>query len=418
MAKFWSVAWYEYQRNVFRKGFILLLLSVPLMIALSVGVGMLIDSLENNNNPVGYVDLAGFLVDPLPAPKRGDSPGSVGDGGQVPLVPFQNEEAARAALEAGELQAYYLISEDYEVSNRVDLFYITPPGDNAARQFWDFMQINRVSNLPTEVARRAVAGSNLVVYWPEEVPGGGRTFSEQAFVNTLAPVFIGLSFILLFFMNAGYLAQAVAREKENRTIEILMTSVSPGQLMGGKIVGIAAIAATQLLSWTAFAALAVWVGGRLLGVTALQHVDIDLRIVAQIVALGIPMYVMAAGVMVTLASALSAGQDASQMGGLLIQPVMIPFYLVQQIIEHPASALTIGLSLFPVTALSTFSFRLALAPVPLWQVLVSTGVLTLCALGSVWLAGRAFRLGMLRYGQRLRLREILGGHRHAEGGLM
>jgi len=139
--------------------------------------------------------------------------------------------------------------------------------------------------------------------------------------------------------------------------------------------------------------------------------------VAQMVVLGIPTYGMAAGVMVALASALSASQDASQMGGLMIQPVMIPFYLAQHITEHPDSALTIGLSMFPVTALSTFSFRLTFSPVPFGQVAASAGVLTLCALGSIWLAGRAFRLGMLRYGQRLRWRELFGWGKRGQKGM-
>jgi ABC-2 type transport system permease protein len=356
------------------------------------------------------VDLAGFLAsDPLPAPRPGESPDSVGGGSQVPLVAFGSEAEARAALESGDIQAYYVISEDYAESNQVELVYIKPPGDNATRQFWDFMQINQLRDLPVEVARRAVAGSNLVVRWPEDMPGGGREFSEQAFINTLAPLFIGLASIILFFTNAGYLAQAVSGEKENRMIEILATSISPGQLIGGKVVGIVGIALTQLVCWTAFAALAVWVGARFMGVTVLQRIDIDPRVVAQMIVLGLPMYVMAAGVMVTLASALSASSDASQLGGLLIQPVMIPFYLAQHIMERPDSALTIGLSLFPATALSTYSFRLTFTPVPFWQVGASAGILALCALGSLWLAGRAFRLGMLRYGQRLRLKEILGG---------
>jgi ABC-2 type transport system permease protein len=410
MNKLWLVAWYEYRRNVLRKSFVILLLSVPLIIALSVGLGALISSLENNKNALGYVDLAGFLAsDPLPAPQPGESPDSVGGGAHVPLVAFSSEAGARAALEAGDIQAYYVISEDYAESNRVELVYIKLPGDNATRQFWDFMQINRLTDLPVEVARRAVAGSNMVVRWPDSVPGGGREFSEQAFINTLAPLFIGLASIILFFTNAGYLAHAVSGEKENRMIEILATSISPGQLIGGKVVGIVGIALTQVLCWTSFAALAVWIGARFLGVTVLQRIDIDPRIVAQMVLLGLPMYVMAAGVMVTLASALSASSDASQLGGLLIQPVMIPFYLAQHIMERPDSALTIGLSLFPATALSTYSFRLTFTPVPLWQVGASAGILVLCALGSLWLAGRAFRLGMLRYGKRLRFKEILGG---------
>jgi ABC-2 type transport system permease protein len=69
--------------------------------------------------------------------------------------------------------------------------------------------------------------------------------------------------------------------------------------------------------------------------------------------------------------------------------------------------LAIGLTLAPFTALLTTSFRNMFTVVPWWQVAASATIQTLCAVGGIWLASRAFRLGMLRYGQRLRWREIL-----------
>ena len=72
----------------------------------------------------------------------------------------------------------------------------------------------------------------------------------------------------------------------------------------------------------------------------------------------------------------------------------------------PNSPLAIGLSLFPLTAPVTLPLRAAFTTVPIWQILTSIGLLIACALGALWIAGRAFRLGMLRYGKRLALKEI------------
>ena len=74
MSKLWLVAKYEYVRNVFKKSFIFVVLSVPLILALSIGLGWLINRMENPDAPAGYVDHAGVLTDPIPAPKRADSP--------------------------------------------------------------------------------------------------------------------------------------------------------------------------------------------------------------------------------------------------------------------------------------------------------------------------------------------------------
>jgi ABC-2 type transport system permease protein len=74
--------------------------------------------------------------------------------------------------------------------------------------------------------------------------------------------------------------------------------------------------------------------------------------------------------------------------------------------EDPNGTLATALSLFPLTAPATLPLRLFVTPVPLWQISLSVGLLVVTALCGIWLAGRAFRLGMLRYGQRLRLREL------------
>jgi len=406
MSKLWLVAKYEYVRNVFKKSFIIVILSVPLILALSIGLGWLIHRVENPTAPVGYVDHAGVLADPIPPPRRAGSPDNPSSSDLVPLIPFQTEEEARQALESKAIQAYYVVAADYRQTNRVELVYIEPPGDNVTQQFWDFMQINRINDLPPEIARRAVAGSSLIVRWPDDGPWGGREFSERTFLNNLLPFFVGILCIMLLFMSSGYLTQAVATEKENRTMEIVITSISPGQLIGGKVLGIIAVTLTQVVAWGVFAVLAVFVGGHYLGIGILQNLSLDPRIAITMLAIAAPTYVMLAALMAAVGATVAEGQDAQQVAGLFSLPVVAPIWLAVLIIENPNGPLAIGLSLFPLTALTTFAMRMMSVPIPLWQIAVSVTLLILCAVGAVWVAGRAFRLGMLRYGQRLGWREL------------
>ena len=406
MSKLWLVAKYEYARNVFKKSFIFITLSVPLMLAVSVGLGWLINHMENPDAPVGYVDHAGLLADPIPAPPRAGSPDNPSSSDLVALIPYQTEQEAREALESKAIQAYYVVAADYRQTNHVELVYIEPPGDNVARQFWDFMQINKITDVPPDIARRAVAGSNLIVRWPDDGPGGGREFSERTFLNNLLPLFLGLAFIMLLFMSSGYLTQTVATEKENRTMEIVVTSVSPGQLIGGKVLGIIAMTLTQVVAWIAFAALATFIGGRYLDIGVLQNLSVDPPTIITMLAIAAPTYVMIASLMAAAGATVADSQEAQQMAGLFSVPIMAPVWLGAVIIENPNSPLAIGLSLFPPTALSTTAMRIMSVPIPFWQVAVSVALLILSAGGAVWLAGRAFRLGMIRYGQRLNWREL------------
>ncbi len=407
MPKLGLVFLYEYKRHIFRKTFLLALLSMPLFILFAVGMGYLIDRMENDRRPIGYVDRAGLLANPTPAPPRGTRPMSAGQARLIPLISFESEEAARVALEAEELQAYYVIAADYSRTKRVNLVYVEPPDSDATRQFWDFMQINLLSDLPPDVARRAVADSNLIVRWPDDVPGGAREFSQRTFLSTLAPLFGGLAFILLLFMASGYLMGAVAEEKENRTMEILVTSLSPGRLIGGKVLGIVAVVLTQLVVWVGFGVLAVWIGGHLLGITLLQDLRLDGSMLVRMSAIALPAFVMVAALMTALGATVTEVHEAQQATALFALPFMAPYWFAGLILNSLDGPLAVGLSLFPPTSLSTLSLRIAFAPIPNWQIAASAVLTACCGLISLWLAGRAFRLGMLRYGRRLTLRELV-----------
>ncbi len=408
MSKLWLVALYEYKRHVLKASFLFAVLSVPLTIGLMVGLTWLTKTLNTDTNAVGYVDHAGLLAEPVLPPKPGSAPDEPSVPDLVPLLPFQSEEAARQALASGEIQAYYVIAPDYFETNRVELVFFRPPDGAVTRQFWDFMQINRLTDLPPDVARRAVAGSNLIVRWPDDTPGGGREFSQRTFYNQFVPLVAGVAFVFLLFMSAGYLMGTVVEEKGNRTAEVLFTSLSPTQMMGGKVAAVVGVSFTQLVAWIILAVLALLIGGRILGLAAFETLSLELRVIAPMVAVFIPAYVMFAGLMAAVGATFAEIQDTQGTMAIFIVLSIVPVWLAGPIVEHPNGPLAIGFSLFPLTALPTLGLRVAFSKVPLWQFGVSTAILIVCAVGAMWLAGRAFRLGMLRYGQNLNWRELVG----------
>jgi ABC-2 type transport system permease protein len=396
MTKLWLVALYEYKRNVFKRSFILALLSVPLMIGLNVGIGLFLESRGTNNAPVGYVDHAGLLASPVPAPVAGSK-------GAVEFIPFQTEDDARAALQAKDIQAYYVVAADYFRTRRVELVYLKEPGKNATRQFYDFIQINLLTGQPPEIAHRAADGTDVIVRSLDgrrQVPSGGPT------LGLILPFFISMAFLFLLIMSSGYLMQAVADEKENRTMEVLVTSVSPMQLIGGKVLGIVAISFTQLVTWTAVCVLAIIVAGNA-GIEWFQDPSLDWEIILATVAVAIPAYVLASVLMAAIGATVTSTQEGQSTGALFFILHFIPVYIAWAFVKTPNAPPAIVLSLLPFTTLMTISMRNFFAVVPLWQIAASVAIQTLCAVGMLWLASRAFRLGMLRYGQRLRWRELM-----------
>ncbi len=401
MRKLWYVARYEFERHAFTRGYVFILLAVPVFVMLLVGLGYLSTLTQYDYTPVGYVDHAGLLGEnPLLPPLRAGS----GARETVPMLAFPTEAAARQALDAGQIQAYYIVPEAYPLIDAVDLVYYQYPSDNATAQFWDFLQINLLRDQPREVAARAVAGTQLVA----RTPDGSREVTENQELTQFLPVFAGIAFLILFVISSGYLMEAVAKEKENRTMEVLITSVAPGQIIGGKLLGILALTFVQAAVWVGLSALAISFGGQVLGMQSLQNVGVAPGTLITLLALLVPTFVMLAALMIGLGSTIVDPQEANAVGPLLLMVFEIPYIMVALFIETPNSTLAVGLSLFPLSSLQAMSLRLAITTVPTWQILASIGFLWLCAGAAIWLAGRAFRLGMLRYGQRLHWRLLLG----------
>lgn len=389
------VAQYEYQRNVFKKSFLLTLLSIPLMVAFGVGVGFFMVSLENNDLPVGYLDQVGVFVDPIPAPvSAGDDP--------VDFISYQTEEEALASLEAKEIQAFYILPTDYYETRRIEIVYLEKPADNANRQWWDFLQINLLSDQPAEISYRSAAGADVTVRsldGKRAVADSGPTFGN------LMPLFITMAFLALILMSSGYLMGAVAEEKENRTMEIMVTSISPMQMIGGKLLGIVAIALTLLVSWTLIVVLGIY-AARGMGIGWFKNLGMDWSVVLATVAIAAPAYVLVSALMIAIGTMVTSTQEGQSFSSVFIIFHMIPLYIGFAFINDPQSSLAVTLSILPFTSLMATAMRNLFYSVPSWQIAVSACVQTVCAVIGLWLASRAFRLGMLRYGQRLRWRSL------------
>jgi len=394
MSKLWLIAKDEFRRNVYKKSFILALLSVPLMLAFNVGIGLVVDNLQKDPSPIGYVDHSGLLDQPILVSAPSDA---------VPILAFESEDTARESLQDEEIQAYYVLSTDYLTTSNVELYYLEEPAYNATSQWNDFLQVNLLAGHPPQISQRLIEGTRMTIRSPGgniEMPAGGPT------LGSMLPLFASVAFVFLLLFSSGYLMSGVIEEKENRTIEVIVTSVSTNDLVIGKVMGIVAISLTQLVTWILIAVLTIAIGGDTLGLTWFQDLSINWIAILKVLLIALPSYIFAAGLMFTIGSILTEAQEGQAVGSLFFILHMLPLYMIVMIVENPLGIQTTLLGVLPFTALLSTGLRSIFTNIPLWQITLSVVIQTLCAIGSLWLASRAFRLGMLRYGQRLRIGEL------------
>ena len=404
MDKFWLIFRHDYLRQVRTKRFLFGLLSMPLFVLLIIGVGMVAVRLQLKLDPIGTVDHSGFLTDPISLPEHGSffNP-------NLAIFSYPDETSANADLQAKKIQAVYVISADYLQTGAVERLSLDRPGGNANSQFSEFLRLNLLKNQPKEIAKRLLNGSSITTRSLD----GSRSVGSDSFLAFILPFAAGLMFILVISFSGGYLLQAVVEDKENRTMEILITSVSPNQLMAGKTIANLLAGLTQLGAWMGFGLLAMTAVQSIFHLEGMETFNVEQ--ISLLLLILIPAFVMVAAMMTAIGATVTEPHEAQQISGFFILPMVAPYWFIGAIMSNPNSPLSVGLSIFPITAPVTLPMRVFFTIVPAWQVILSIGIMIASAIGALWLAGKIFRMGMLRYGKSLSLRELFSG-KFKEGG--
>jgi len=392
VAKLLCVARYEYLRFIRRKSLLLAILGVPLLVVLVVAVGVLV-ARGGDELPVGYVDASGLLGPAVAAAVRDDAARA------TEFRPFDSVEAGRAALERGRVDALFVVPADYPEDRSLRAF--TLEGDlsaGAESAFAAFLEAGLAARHPPAVADRLVQRPSVTV---RAADSSREIAAESAFLSFLVPFAAGILFTIAAVSSAGYLLQAVSDEKENRTVEILTTSVSPFQLIAGKTLGIVGIAATQLAVWGLGLAAAVVIAARY--VEPLAQLSVPWSLLGVVLAFFVPAYLLLAAIMICLGAAFPEYRQSQQVVGLVNILFFVPLFFMTFIFADPNGPLAVALTLFPTTSFLTVLLRWSATTVPAWQLALAWVLLAATGAAFVWAAPRIFRAGMLRYGQRLSL---------------
>jgi ABC-2 type transport system permease protein len=400
MRKLWLVAKYEYLKRVRKRSFLIAVLGIPLLMLVISVVSALATLRGGDSRPVGYVDQAGLLNQEMLSALE-DARASFPE-----FISFAGEPAAQASLETGEIQSYYVIPEDYVVSKQLRSVYADDEPKELIREgFGDFIQASLIAQQPSDIRQRLLTGYDLRVRSSD----GRRELSEGNILDILLPFLIAFFMFFAIASVGGYMLEAVTEEKENRTMEILATSVSPLQLMGGKALGLMCVSLTQILVWVIALAIALAVGARY--IAALQTVSIPWEMMFLTIVYFVPTFALISGLMISIGATVTEMQQGQQISGILNMLFVLPILFGVLIVMNPSSPFLVAMTLFPTTAFLTILLRWSTSTIPIWQLVVSWVILMGSASLTVWVSGKILRLGMLRYGQRLRLKGVIEGLR-------
>lgn len=315
-----------------------------------------------------------------------------------------------ARVEAREIDGYLWIGPDVLSTNQVQ---------------YRARDVTRVAVL--EDVERAVTG----VVRQERLRGQGLTAAQVAllvqsvnvqaaritgdgedggnvFATMITAYVIGIMFLQLIMVYGQNAMRSVLEEKNNRIVEVIVSSVHASQLMAGKVLGIAAVAVLQVGIWVGFSALVSSQGGRLgMSTGALRAVQLSPSVWATILVFFILGFVLYAAMYAAAGSTVTSEQEAQQLAVPLMLPLIVPIIFIMPVLTDPLGSTARTLSLIPLTAPVVMPMRAVATEIPAIEIAASIALLLAGVAAVLWLAGKIYRVGILSTGKKPSLGELV-----------
>lgn len=398
MKKTWIIARSEFTSTIRRVSYILLTAAFPVLALLGILIYMGVTSWVVTPPPeelnIGYVDGTGIFDDYTHR-----------DG--IVFVPYDTAQEARQALLQEDIREFFVIPEDYVATGLVTRYTtareLEPPWATI-EAMEDFMVANLLSG---EVSEDVLARAQTPILYSSFRldPETGETIPPEDYFSAFGmPYIFGILFMISLFTTSGYLLQGVAEEKENRLIEILLSSVSTRQLLTGKVLGLGSAGLMQIVIWLAAAVVTAAVASAF--VPPLSGISIPIGLIVLGIVYFVLGYLLFAILMAAIGSLGSNARESNQWTVVITLPAVIPIMVIPLFIENPGHVVFTVLALFPITAPVTAIMKLSISSFPAWELALSLAILVASILGAMWLAARMFRTFLLMYGKSPSPREV------------
>ncbi|HTO89717.1 MAG TPA: ABC transporter permease [Candidatus Sulfotelmatobacter sp.] len=416
-----TIARREYLTTIRRKAFVFTLVFVPLYYAL---ISALPAYLAGNSSrkrlaethQIAVVDSSGALAN---APREirtevtaGGSPFAAKKPNQQPEVFtahvefYPDQASGEAAVRAGRANQLLVMSPDYLQSGRMRRYIkqssLFGEGQDRSLRNWLTSALIAGAVESTRAGRASRPMAGIQDFTLDRHDQWILKDDARDAVDIFLPIGVALLLAMSIVIGGQYLLQGVSEEKESRILESLLCTVTPDDLMVGKLLGLGTAGMTLVAAWT-FAGLTF--GGPVAGLVGARFTPS--LMVFGVVYFGLG-YLFYASLMTAIGAIANNLREAQQIAYMFTFANFIPMIVWFSVVDQPNGALARGFSLFPLTAATTMLMRLSTgAAIPVWELALSLALLAGSAALALRIGARVFRTGLLMYGKTPNLPEIL-----------
>lgn len=446
MRKFLAVVRHEYKKIVYKWTFLIGTFLLPALAAMFAVVPAIIFSMQGEPIRIAITDNSGFLKERI--------------AGNLSAEYQAQKLAAKAAEAIGDLplatgvqpNAMNRVSQQFVIvetragtdderaemtrmisSGEVDAFLIVPPDPLRSDAAFEFVSRKAGDLVSTDAVRDAVndavrserlsrssidekaidQANRRIKFESRSIDADGREKSSGALLA--ASFIIGLMIYITLSIYGQVIMSTVVEEKETRIAEILFSSARPFELMMGKLVGVGLAGLTQLGIWITSLVVIVGLAATQSGLVAQLGglPSISPLMVIYFLVFFILGYFIYASIFALIGSMVTTVQEGGQFSFPAVMLMLIGFYLGFAVIRDPNSSLAFWASISPFFAPLTMPIRIVADTPPFWQIGLAVLINAVTIAFLVWLASRVYRVGMLMYGKRATIPEVLKWIRQA-----
>lgn len=426
LIKMFTVMRREFLSRVKTKGFIIGTILMPLFIVGIFGVQIWLATMSSDEiKKVGVLDQTGELYASL----ENNLDAKTENGARLfkleRIETVNNFETTKKVLaervDAGDLDYYVILDRGIHENNHAEIY-----GKTAS----DFRKNGEIESAITKavidqrLTRSGLDGENIrrlmkpVKLEAFKISGEGKEQKESEMKIVIAWILCFFLYMAMILYGAIIL-RSVLEEKTSRVVESVVSSVKPFYLMAGKLLGVGAMGLVQFLIWATVAGLVSFYGvtvAGMLGANAGPGVElthIPLAVLGYFVLFFVLGYFLYATLYAGVGSLVNSDQDAQHMAMPITMIFMVAFFCSIYIINNPTASATKVLSLIPFFAPITMMTRIAMETVTPLEVVLSIVLMIVTLIGCVWLSAKIFRVGVLMYGKRPTLPEVIKWIRYA-----
>jgi ABC-2 type transport system permease protein len=405
----------EYLERVRSRSFLMMTLLFPVMIGLLIGGSIFASKVSSGTKNIAVASNDAVLAHAVAAELKGEAKQA------TPEVVAPASDADRAALnqrvENRTLDGYLWLEQKSD-GDKPEATYIS-------RSAGDMFSLGGMGSAVDrglerqQLAQHGVPAAEIAAM-PRHAEIQTMQIREGRLVpsNTLKSFFGAYAMMFLIYFTVVFygmnVARSVVEEKTSRIFEVLLATTQPQSLMAGKLLGVGAAGLTQMAIWCLLVGgIVTATAGTMLGPEGMGAYGIHAQQLFFLLAYFLLGFFFYSAIAAGLGASVSSEHEIQQFSMVIVAPLTIGMVLITYIISNPTALPVVLLSLFPPCAPIVMFLRMSSQMPPVWQIALSMVLMVLFIWGAIWVASRIYRVGILMYGKRATLPEILRWMRYS-----